>query len=200
MLGNLKLAPAVILSIDSASTSGAVISEPSISSRGTVSDYDNTGFGLVKTQASRRSYVEDALYAADDLGVALVIVGEEWTSHGISNAAYASLCESWGKWLAAVETVTGQEELEVEVHVIRVNPNTWRAAVLGKNRPKKSSELKSAAIAYCHRALGVPNLCADLADAMCMRVWASRSELVHSALATKKSKKKKSAKKSRKRS
>lgn len=196
-------AKAVFLTIDSASVSGVTLSVPEFSDDGKrLLGYEAEQLGECKAQRHRERWVKDALETAEDLRLPLVIVGEEWSSHGISNATYASLCESWGKWLAAIEHVHGADLdsssftflrkhgdklYSTDAYIVRVNPNTWRAAVLGKKRPKKSADLKRLAVQYVQQALQQPPRLSDnIAEALCIRVWAERAAEVHELLAPKK--------------
>jgi hypothetical protein len=175
------LAKAVILSIDSATVSGVALSVPE-GNGNRITEYETERLGEVKTSRARQDWVKDAAEAAQELDVPLVIVGEEWTPHGISTATYASLCESWGRWLESIELVLGRLDTPPVVHIVRVNPNTWRAAVLGKGRAKKSAELKKQAVQYAALALDQPMLSDNVAEALCIRVWASRAAEVHELL------------------
>lgn len=195
------LAKAVILSIDSATVSGAALAVPEISA-GRVREYDFEQLGEIEKQAAREHWVLDAIEAAYDNELPLVVVSEEWTPHGISTATYASLCESWGKWLAAIEHVCGvapQVSFQIDTrkvsalsksvadkifaHIVRVNPNTWRNAVFGKKRPTRSEDLKRHAVVYVERALEQPpNLSHNIAEALCICTWASRASEVHERL------------------
>lgn len=184
---------AILFAIDSAAVSGVVLSNPDEDGRGRVRDYEDVLTGEARTQKHRVQYVEEAVELASDMQKPLVIIGEEWTPHGISTAAYASLCESWGMWLAAFE-VCGVSDIKNGSHIVRVNPNTWRNAVFGKNRPKTRDALKAHAIRYVHLTLDQPaNLSDNIAEAMCIRVWAQHVSEIHSLL--KPAKKKAAAKK-----
>jgi len=176
-----SLAKAVFLSVDSAAVSGVALSVPSSERR---KSYEVDQFGECSRQHHREKWILEALEVAEDMKLPLVVVGEEWTAHGISSAAYASLCEGWGKWLAAIESAAAAYPgTNAHAHVVRVNPNVWRAAVLGKRRPKKSADLKRAAVQYAELALGMPpNLSDNIAEALCIRVWAERAAVVHELL------------------
>jgi hypothetical protein len=179
-------ANAVFLTIDSATVSGVAISVPEADARGRVTGYCEVMLGEARTQKHRAAFVADALEQAKDCGVPLVVVGEEWTHHGLSAAAYASLCENWGKWLAAIETANAK------CHIVRVKPNTWRAAVFGKHKPSTRDGLKTFAIRYVHQTLDQPlNLSDNIAEALCLRVWGERAAEVHALLAPKAAKTKK---------
>jgi hypothetical protein len=118
-----------------------------------------------------------------DRKLPLVIVGEMWPPMG--RPVLVTLAELWGMWRAAFE----YEGALRTAHVVRVNPNTWRAAVFGKKRPVKTAELKKHAVQYVHRKFGEPLLISDnIAEALCIRVWAERSTEVHELLAPKRKK------------
>jgi hypothetical protein len=184
-----RLVHAVLLTVDSAKLSGAVLSEPSFDARGALRRFDSEVFGQVKTQSEREHWVKEARGLAKILKLPLVVVGENHTSHGLSRAAYASLQQSWGLWLAAFESCGADPKL-----VVRVDPQTWRAAVFGRGRPKTRDALKAYAVNYAHRALGAPpGLSDDIAEAMCLRVWAERASEVHELLTAPAKKKRKKA-------
>jgi hypothetical protein len=179
----------VFLAIDSAEVSGVALCSPEEEMRTRISGYDTIGFGECKHQAARESWVGEAVEESRNCQLPLVIVGEAWTPHGMSTAAFASLCESWGKWLAAIESVTNDAGLAP--HIVRVPPNTWRAAVFGKRRAKTREGLKAQAVAYCQNALKQPpHLSDNIAEALCLQVWASRASEVHALLAPPKRRKK----------
>lgn len=181
------LVNAVLLSIDSATTSGAVLVAPeqdhhkSCKENGPcgcrVADYATLRLGTVTTQTEREEWVNLAAEEAEELGVPLVVVGEEWTRHGMSNKALASLCENWGKWLAEFEHI----ELPKE-NIVRVNPNTWRAAIFGRRCPKDRKGLKKMAQAYIVNALKMPPHGDDVAEALCMNVWGRHADVVHAVV------------------
>jgi len=174
---NYAKAPAVFLTIDSATASGVALSAPELRGK-KVESYCAVTMGLVRSQRGREGHVNEAVSLAKDEGLPLIVVGEEWTPHGISTATFASLCESWGKWLAALER-GGVPETQI----LRVAPNTWRAAVFGKNRPKTSVALKEHACKHVERALSMHNLHHDLAEALCLRLWGEHAGEVHAVLA-----------------
>lgn len=175
-----SLAKAVFLTIDSAKVSGVALSEPE--GRAYVSE----SFAEVTSQLSREAWIRDALECAKDLELPLVVVAEQWTPHGLSRAAYKSLNESWGLWQAAIEREHVGKFSKIKVHVVRVSPQTWRSAVFGKRRPRERKDLKQLAVVYANKQLGAPPAISDnIAEAMCIRVWAERASEVHDALAVK---------------
>lgn len=179
-----KLVRAVFLTIDSAKVSGVALAEPRLDARAALRGYECESFGLVKNQLQREAWIEEALDVARDYDMPLVVVGEEWTSHGLSRSAYKSLNESWGLWMAALER---QKKPSDRVHVARVSPQTWRSKVFGKSRPKTRDGLKKLAVVYAQRVLKTPpQLSDDIAEAMCLRVWAERAVEVHELLEVKK--------------
>lgn len=177
---------AVFLTIDSAAQSGVELSYPVTDARDACRGYEVEAFGLVKTPDGRAAWVRDAVQLAKDCGLPLIIVGEQWTRHGLSNAAYKALNERWGKWEEEIE------RLGVMANVVRVYPQTWRAAVFGKSRPRKSADLKRWAVKYVELQLKQgPNIHDDIAEALCIRVWAERAPEVHALLESLKKKKRK---------
>lgn len=178
---------AVLLSIDSATSSGAVLAAPEQDHRNScneenlcncpVTGYETLRLGVVRTQKERGEWAEMAAEAAEDAKVPLIVVGEEWTRHGISNAAFISLCQNWGKWLAEFELAEVPKE-----NIIRVNPNTWRAAVFGRRRPKNRKGLKRMAQAYIVNALKMPSHGEDVAEALCINIWGRHAAQVHAAV------------------
>jgi hypothetical protein len=179
MPGMFSLAKCIFLTIDSASTSGVVLSEPEGKNYAVVSCSE------VTSQETRHQWVRDALELSRDTKLPLVIVGEEWTNPNMGRRVLTLLGESWGMWRAAIE----YEGAHRQGHIVRVNPNTWRAAVFGKKRPQKRDELKKFAVEYVHRRFGEPLVLSDnIAEALCIRVWAERAEEVHALLAPRKKK------------
>jgi hypothetical protein len=180
-----SLAKAVFLTIDSASKSGVALSEPEIDDRGVVRGYSSPSYAEVSSQKERHQWVRDAVRAAIECKLPLVIVGEQWTA-GMSYSSYVTLVESWGMWRAAIE----YEGAHRTAHIVRVHHQTWRAAVFGKRRPKDRASLKKFAIEYIHQKLGEPRCLSDnIAEALCLRVWAARADEVHELLAPKKRRK-----------
>jgi hypothetical protein len=189
-----KNAIAVFLTIDSAKVSGVALCAPETSGgkRG-VTSYSTDSLCEVVNQSGRLVWAQYAVELAEEYGWPLIVVGEEWTPHGLSTAAFASLCESWGKWLAAFETAgvpPGQ--------ILRVTPNVWRDAVFGKKRPQTTEGLKAYACLYADKQLDQPRLSHNIAEALCIRVWAQHAASVHAVLdslkaAPKKTKRKKAA-------
>lgn len=174
-MASILLAKAVILSVDSATVSGAALSVPElVGSR--VRDYEVLQFGLVKTQADRRSWAQFAAEAAAEEKLPLLVAAERWSRHGLSALAFESLCEHWGMWRAALE-----EEAPGAL-VIRALPEVWRDAVFGKQRARGRDDLKKQAVRYVELALGLPMLQEDVAEALCIRVWAGRAEQAHALL------------------
>ena len=178
---------AVILSIDSATTSGAVLAAPEqehldacdgdYGCKCPVGVYETLRLGVVVTQKERQDWAEMATETANDYEIPLIVVGEEWTHHGISNATFVSLCQNWGKWLAEFEHVELPEE-----NIVRVNPNTWRAAIFGRRRPTSRKALKKLAQAYIVNALKMPSHGEDVSESLCMNIWGRRAAVVHTAV------------------
>lgn len=175
-----KLVKAVFLTIDSATTSGVAVSEPRFDARGALRGYESDSFGLVTSQLQREAWVAEALLIARCEKLPCIIVGEEWTSHGLSRAAYKKLNESWGLWMAALERERKPGDV---VHVVRINPQSWRSKVFGARRPKTREGLKQLAVVYAQKVLKAPpQLSDDIAEALCLRVWAERAPEVHALL------------------
>lgn len=170
------LVRAVILSIDSASQSGVALSVPACV-RNRVRDFETIATGLVRRQSERRAWAKQAAEVARDEELPLIVASERWVRHGLSNPAFESLCESWGKWLGALE-----EEAPAAL-VVRVLPDTWRDAVFGRRRERKRDALKIQAQRYAGHALGMPGVHDDIAEALCLRVWAQRADEVHALIA-----------------
>jgi hypothetical protein len=170
-------AEAVFLTVDSAKVSGVALCSPEYDSRNRITGYDTNSLCEVVNQSGRLVWAQYAVELAKDCDCPLIVVGEEWTPHGLSTAAFASLCESWGKWLAAFETAgvpPGQ--------ILRVAPNVWRDAVFGKRRPKTTEALKAYACLYADKQLDQPRLSHNIAEALCIRVWGQHAGQVHAVL------------------
>lgn len=167
---------AVLLSIDSATCSGASIQVPEIE-RSVVTDYDIIAYAEIRTQAHRRDFVKQAVEEALEMKLPLVVVSEEWTRHGLSNATFISLCQNWGKWLAALEDCGLSKDV-----VVRSMPYDWRAVVYKDfqgSLPRDSENLKKLAVDFVEQFLEISCISDDVAEALLIGVWGRTSENVH---------------------
>lgn len=141
-------------------------------SRGRVKDYEAEQIGLCRKQRRREQWVQEARNIALEMRLPLVLVGP------LSG-------ESWGKWLAAVERVfdvavthetTCFEARDVKMVILRVsNPGRW---LKGKE-----------AVRFASTSLDQPdNLSEKIAEALCIRVWASSAAELRELLSTKRKK------------
>jgi len=170
-----ELVDAVLLSIDSATVSGYEIAEPEYNDDETqVIGYESVCLGTVTDQAGIRDIVQHAADAAKELELPLLIISEDWTPHGISTKTFAALNRRWGRWEAELEHAGVPEQ-----NIIRVLPNPWRNDLFGRHRSKTRAALKKQAQFYVQSVLKLPRMKHDIAEAICLRAWGSRTELAH---------------------
>jgi hypothetical protein len=161
-----KPVKAIYLTVTCAKVSGVALSEPRLNHRGTFRGYECESFGRVRTRQEREVWLEEALFAARCESLPLVVV----------------LSEPSKLWSAALGRVKDRRD---KAHLVHAAPN-WRAKVLGKRRPAP----------YTQKVLEMaPHLSDDIAEALCLRVWAEGAPEVHELLAAKiqKPKKRKAA-------
>lgn len=106
----------------------------------------------------------------------LVVVAERWTRHGMHAEAYGGLVGAWKAWQWALETAGVHAK-----RIVRVYPQTWRAAVLGRGnlRTEEARRLSvEHAMRRCHMETEPGH---DEAAAVCMLVWAIHSSDVMKA-------------------
>jgi hypothetical protein len=116
--------------------------------------------------------IDQAIESARAAQLPLIVVAERWTAGGWqSHATLLGLGAAWGVWAEALR-VRGVAKRRI----VRVYPQTWRAATLGGRQ--RSSELwKQASMAYAKTRFGV-TVGGDVADAICIGVWGAHAGLV----------------------
>lgn len=110
----------------------------------------------------------------------LIVVGERWTRHGMQAESYGGLVAAWKAWTWALEAAGHHAR-----HIVRVYPQTWRAAVLGRgNYPTEQARKVSIAVAKGRWKLDrEPGH--DEAAALCMLMWGMHAPEVEKAAAFK---------------
>ena len=156
---------AVVLGVDPGATSGVAITV--------------NGKILSSGSCTGQDYVPWVCRAEKlqvDLQRPLVVAMETWTPHGKWGFKQAlSLGEQAGRWLGMIERVC------IDALVVRVEPGEWRRALFGGvlNRPTKVWK----DLALMHALAATDSMCReDEAEAICMALWASRSNRVDEEL------------------
>ena len=202
---------AVFLGLDPAKhTSGAVILAP---------DYGNTllgekehpfdgrfyfeEYGKVITQAERERFTQAAFDCAEELGLPLIVVAEEWDPPRVRKMrlpgpgsrfaivmdprwTYKTILgmgEGWGLWNAIfhISNETLAEDKLPALHIERVTPNDWRDDLWGPRRAKDSEGAKSQAQRFIETVFGVI-VSGDIAEAGCIAMWGATSIAVREAV------------------
>jgi hypothetical protein len=151
--------PATVLAIDPGATSGFAV----------VRGGRVLGSGTARCAADRRRIL-DAWGEKPD-----IIVREDWTRGGQWGFKQVlGMGAEWGRWAEAIE-LAGLRPLRVK----KVEPNEWRWPLLGRSR-RTREQWKRAAIDY----VGALNIDAgsDESEAICIGLFATRSEDVWNAL------------------
>jgi hypothetical protein len=201
---------AVVLALDPAKgTSGACIIAPDYGNsmlgeaeHDFAGDYTLVEFGKVETQVERGRFVESFLETAEELGLPLVVVAEEWDpprnrklrlpdgAQGLlmdpkwTYETVLGIGEGWGRWAAELETASAflAEEHDLPpIPVIRVLPNTWRDDFFGPGRPKESLVLKETACRYFETIFGFA-ASYDISEAGCIGLWGTTAPSVSAAV------------------
>jgi len=126
-------------------------------------------FGIV--QAARVFEAEES--------IPLVVVAEKWTAGGPFAGArtMAGLGAAWGRWDGALRAC--QHPMR---RVVRVYPQTWRAAVLAPRWGATSEQLKHLSATVASSIVGDPILDHNEADAINIGKWATLSSEVAAVL------------------
>lgn len=111
---------------------------------------------------------------------ALIVVGERWTRHGMHAEAYGGLIAAWKAWTWALEAAGHHPK-----RVVRVYPQSWRAAVLGRGnlRTEEARKLSIAVARGRWKLEREPGH--DEAAALCMLMWGMHAPEVEKAAAFK---------------
>lgn len=159
---------AVLLAIDpSKKCSGYALFVPEYDEETEVflNSYEIEAFGTVKEreQESRREIVERAAAEADDAGLPLVVVAENWSAGGrkMTYAAFVGLGEGWGLWRAELLACGIPDHC-----VVRPLPQQWRARVLGWISKGDSKRTAQQFVMDCD--LLPFKVSHDIADAVCL--------------------------------
>lgn len=167
--------PCVVLGIDPARVSGW-----SIFARG---KYVTSG--VAKTQADRELAVRIANAESGGEDIPLVVVAERWNPGGKwYTATKVGIGTAWGLWLAELERIGLPKR-----RVVRVYPQTWRAAVLGMGgRGATTEACHQAALARANTLHHASATSSDEAEAIAIAEWGTRSGEVAAVLPKRKGK------------
>lgn len=145
--------------------------------------------------AERFDRVQDVVRVALALGAKfdrkVVLVGEEWGRGGRlgSVRTSAGLGAAWGAWKGVALSTTHEGAKIARRRILRVPTATWRAKFRLNSR-MGTERLKAAAVRLANARLGleIAEGDHDVAEAVLIGVWASRSGEVGAALAPAKKK------------
>lgn len=159
-----KPLPAVILAVDTARRSGwAVRVRGQHAASGEVDTLESADVSAVVAWSTR---------VARRAGLPLVLVLE--APFGGPVAIIASLGAARERWL-----VPWRSSGHTELRVVRVQPSTWRAAVLGSNWSRAERDrVREHEQRVAQRMLGGVEVGADEAAAVLIGVWAERARSV----------------------
>ena len=157
--------PCVILAVDPGAKSGWAI-------------FDRGRYvtsGVATRSLGRKVAIDSATDQAKMSGLPLVIVAEKWTAGGLhaNPATMAGLGAAWGMWAEAIE-----EAGIPKARIVRVFPQTWRAAILQPRRGTKSEVLKAMSVVRAQAITGMADVNHDEADAVCIGLWATKAAVV----------------------
>ena len=160
---------AVILAIDPGKRSGF-----SIWIRGILATWGpiEPGDELTAVQAARVFEANEKL--------PLIVVGEKWTAGGWRSAAsMMGMGAQWGRWDGALRAANHPKR-----RVVRVYPQTWRAAILRPRRGANTEQLKHLSVTAANyvAASSVPILDDNVADAINIGRWATRAAVVEALM------------------
>lgn len=167
--------PCVLMAVDPGKTSGWALWTGKGWETG-VADYWKTRAGTCL----------DAGMWAHETQRPLVVVAETWRVSGggkqgregrasWNSATIAGLGAQWGLWLAELQRLDVPER-----RIVRVDTGTWGQAVLGRSR--MTTEQRRAASRLRARAVLGRDVTHDEAAALCIGLWALRSEKVAKAI------------------
>lgn len=109
---------------------------------------------------------------ASEESLPLVVVAEKWTAGGPYSGprTMAGLGAAWGRWDGALRSLQHPAR-----RVVRVYPQTWRAAVLSPRWGATSEQLKHLSATVASFDTGEIILDHNAADAIGMSRWAERA-------------------------
>ena len=147
----------VSIGVDPASTSGWAIL------RGARSLIDSGTVTTSQDFPAIQDIIQKAISAAGH-PIHLIVVAEEWGAIGKKMGAksYATLCESWGVWRAALSQAGIKEK-----QIFRVHTAKWRAAIIGGGNSKIMAQI------IARQNFGV-TATHDQAEAICIAMYGSR--------------------------
>jgi hypothetical protein len=134
--------------------------------------------GEARTPQRRAAAVIVAQRCAESAGVPLIIAAEKWLARGNKTWTPVQMMGTgaqWGRWAEQID-IAGIPSSRV----VRVEPQVWRAATLGR-RSLKRDAWKQLAIAYARGVVPRP-VGADEAEAVFIGLWGTRAAEVGEAL------------------
>lgn len=163
---------AVIHALDSSKqSSGSVLLSP-VSPRQVKYKVEHACRVTERDQPKRALCVEHGVRLSRELRLPLIVVREDWTPGGWGSfKSVLGMGAGWGLWLAELY----RNDLNKFFTVL---PQTWRAGLFGKGRPKDSEELKTHAIEYIHARCGL-RVGHDVAEAACVGLFGAQMDEVH---------------------
>lgn len=116
--------------------------------------------GKVDSLDSAQACLELAREVADELELPVLIVAEQGSS--------------WDWWRTKIAAREGVPAVPVD--------STWRRQTFGPRYPRSRERAKQKAQAYLVHALDLPSHGPDIAETVCLGIWASRSESIRKKL------------------
>ena len=134
--------------------------------------------GEARTSEKRAAAVIVAQRCAESAGVSLIVVAEKWLAKGNKTWTPVQMMGTgaqWGRWAEQLD-IAGIKPSSI----VRVEPQVWRAATLGR-RSLKRDAWKALAIAYARGVVPRP-VGTDEAEAVFIGMWGMRAAEVGEAL------------------
>lgn len=172
-----NVARAAILSIDSAKVSGSSLLLPTDKP---LQPFALQHYCVITKQLDRADCVQHLFTLADSYRLPPIVVAETWTP-GLPHKAAQSLSARWGLWWAEILRLEEQYQ-SFQPHIIRVEPNVWRDAILGRKRSRNRDQLKAEAIAYIRMRFGY-NVDDNVAEAVAIGLYGAQHPSAHEAVA-----------------
>lgn len=173
-----------MLAIDAGETSGWAMWKPGefVYKVGSLGGLDRTPLrlGTIRRFDDRKLIVQWAVREAEASSLPLVVVGESWTAGSAQKdgrmhaLTLLGLGAAWRDWENALHECRVPKN-----RVLRVNVQTWRAAMLKGLGARRSEQLKKAAEIVVRgrfpQLAKVSGLTSDAWEAACIALWASQS-------------------------
>jgi hypothetical protein len=128
----------------------------------------------VTTQEERERFACRAVNRAAVNAMPLIVVAEKWSAHGKwSTAGAVGTAAQWGRWQAAFESVgTFKIGRTTYPKFTRVLHATWVSRVLACSTNVGSAILKAASVRRASMLMGDKLHDDNVADAVCIGIWA----------------------------